>query len=141
MNKKALAVFGSAVVVAVVIIAIIAGASGSATPQVIKSMKSTAQSFPVPSGAQVAFPDGVVKKPPTYTKGWRLTGALDATCTTWADAYRTWIGAQNVGQVTGDYNASQSCSYTGPKDGFKATLQVAVYGTDPQPQITLTITS
>jgi hypothetical protein len=141
MNKKLVGFLGVFVVVAVVVlVAWIVNMASGHSDAATNAMHVTANGFPVPPGATVAFPDNTVKKPPSVTKGWTATDNIDTACTTWRDAYRTWIGTQNLGSVTGNYTQGQECDYSGLKDGHRVTLQLAVYGNNPQPQATLTVT-
>lgn len=141
MNKKLVGFIGVFVIVAlVVIIAAIANTASGHSDAATNALHDTADSFPVPPGAQTAFPDNVIKHPATVTKGWNVTQKIDDACTTWRDAYRAWMGSQNLGSVTGNYTQGQECDYSGLKDGHRVTMQVAVYGTNPQPQVTLTVT-
>jgi len=96
-----------------------------------------ANSFPVPEGASVAFPDSVTHE--VATKGWRATGTVNQACGAWRDAYRNWIEKGDAGSITGEDEDGRRCTLSGPKSGHIADLAITVYGQDTTPQVTLTV--
>lgn len=95
--------------------------------------------FPTPVGATQSIPEVKTLKPLLISHGWSHQVSLDVACPLWGDAFRTWVGEQNtIGSVTGEYAPGQSCNFEGIKDGYNASLSVAVYGTEP-PLAMLTI--
>jgi hypothetical protein len=140
MKRPALAIL-SAVVVAVFIVGalVLFRHSDDGVSNDTNSPISIADSFPVPAGAAVAFPDS--RKDGVVTKGWRAAGTLSEACAAWRDAYRNWIDRGQAGSITGDVEDGRRCTLSGPKSGHTADLSVTVYGDDATPQVTLTVRS
>jgi hypothetical protein len=98
-----------------------------------------ANEFPVPVGAEVAFPDTTQSDPPTAVKGWRSPDqSLDKACAAWRDSFRDWVDTSDPDTIEGQVTEGQSCTLSGTRDGSQADLVIAVYGSEP-PQATLAI--
>src|SRR3712207_4177922 len=107
-----------AVLVAIAVIVGLSATGNDREDPTARALHEAADTFPVPPGATVAFPDTVTSDPHQVTKGWRSAGSLDAACAAWREAYRSWVGQQQIGSVTGEFEQGQSCSLTGDKDTF-----------------------
>lgn len=106
----------------------------------LRPLKATIATFPVPASATVSLPDASAKSPLQVSKGWRAAGSIDAACAAWREPFKAWIGTQDQRELSGEMIPNQSCTFTGKKNTYTATLLVAVYGNEP-PQATLSVTA
>lgn len=88
--------------------------------------------FVVPAGAMPSIPESRTVVPLRLVRGWSDPASIDDACRNWSNSFRLWVGEeQALGSVTGEFVPGQSCSYEGNKGGYRASLVVNVYGSEP----------
>lgn len=134
-----LIVFALILVVIVTVVSLAITKDSDKRNKLVEPLVTTAMSIAAPVDAR---PQGDVSRssdPPTAVRVWQSDGAIDDVCAKWREAYRVWIGPENVGAVTGDVFPGQSCTFEGRKDGHPTELIVAVYS-DGKPTASLNVT-
>lgn len=140
MSRKSLLLIVSGlilIVVAVGLVTLVFVNSSNKSEQPSAQVMSTVDSFPVPAGTRKAFPDVGAKQ--RIDRGWYDDESVEQACTKWSNAFRLWVGEQQpIGSVTGEHIPGSTCNYSGKKNGFTVTVNIAKYGQDPT-QATLSV--
>lgn len=127
----------AAIVFVIIVLGIVVRVNVAGQNNVARGESDAIASFPVPEASTVVLPLNVGKGPPSATQSWRTTGSLDEACATWRELFRTWVDP-TVNSTGGEVQPGVSCSFTGKKSGFDATLRVASYGSQ-SPEATLSV--
>jgi hypothetical protein len=133
--KRWLAVAAAVVFVAAIAIVAVVSADHSGGDSQQRSLKAIAQEFIPPAGSTKAFDDTGSDDPLQAVKGWNSQGTLDAACSSWGQAMKTWVGADNL---SGELTPNVDCTYRGTKDGHSVLLSINVFGS-AAPQAVLTV--
>lgn len=104
-----------------------------------EAVTAVGDSFPVPAGARIAVPPSSGTDPVTSSRSWETDESLDQACTTWREAFRSWVTGADQSDVGGNVEPGISCTFKAKRTGHDVSLQLAKVG-ETKPVATLTVT-